>query len=197
MIEAMRYAWPLLIVAISFLGCGDDSAPSPEIDAGPEEPEIVGVPDTSYCQSVGDWDDDFITKEEELLVLVNEVRAKGAHCGPQGAKAPTGPLEMEGALRCAARVHSLDMNERNFFAHNNPSGQTPWYRIAQAGYTEMPVGENIAFGSSTAEGVMEQWMNSPGHCANIMEPSYDYMGAGYLDGSVYGHTWTQTFGGSY
>ena len=45
--------------------------------------------------------------------------------------------------------------------------------------------------------VMQQWMSSPGHCANIMEPSYDYMGAGYLDGSVYGHTWTQTFGGSY
>lgn len=104
---------------------------------------------------------------------------------------------MEGSLRCAARVHSLDMNDRNFFAHTNPSGQTPWYRIAQAGFKQSPVGENIAFGSGTAEGVMEQWMNSPGHCANIMEPSFDFMGAGYIDGSVYGSTWTQTFGGSY
>ena len=194
----MNTTWPFSIVLLVLMGgCGDTSDESAVFDAGPQEPQIVGVPDIAYCSSVGVWDDAFITKEEELLVLVNDVRAKGAHCGPHGLKAPTGPLDMEGSLRCAARVHSLDMNERNFFAHNNPSGQTPWYRIAQAGYTQSPVGENIAFGSSTAEGVMEQWMNSPGHCANIMEPSYDYMGAGYLDGTVYGHTWTQTFGGSY
>ena len=193
----MNKAWPLLILLIMVVGCGPEPAEQTVIDAGPTEPEIADVPDNSYCRPVGVWDESYIAKEEELLVLVNEVRAKGAHCGPHGAKAPTHPLEMEGALRCAARVHSLDMNERNFFAHNNPSGQTPWYRIAQAGYTATPVGENIAMGRGTAEGVMQQWMNSPGHCANIMEPSYDYMGAGYTDGTVYGHTWTQTFGGSY
>jgi uncharacterized protein YkwD len=100
-------------------------------------------------------------------------------------------------LRAAARAHSLDMGTRNYFDHNTPEGTTPFQRIAAAGYTGSPQGENIAAGNATAAATMTQWMNSPGHCRNIMNPQYRALGVGYarVAGSRYTHYWTQNFGG--
>ena len=191
----MNFRW-LVLLLFSAPGClfgpGEDG-----FDAGPiEEPVVfVDVPDNEYCEPVNQWEAEYTDLEEELLVLVNEVRAAGANCGSQGTYAPTHPLIMNGALRCAARVHCVDMDQRQFFSHTNPSGETAAYRIAQAGFGEYPIGENIAMGSSTAEAVMLQWLNSDGHCGNIMQPHYYFFGAAYYQGAVYGHLWTQTFGG--
>jgi uncharacterized protein YkwD len=134
--------------------------------------------------------------EDQILMIVNQYRAMGANCGGS-MYGPTTPLVMNEQLRAAARAHSLDMGTRNYFDHNSPEGTTPWQRIAATGYTGFPQGENIAVGNETAAATMAQWMSSPGHCANIMNPQFRSIGVGYANvpGSRYTHYWTQTFGG--
>jgi len=158
-------------------------------------PSPVDVPDNAYCVPVGDWDPGWAQLELDVLALVNQVRAQGADCGSKGMFAATGPLTMDPALRCAAREHSADMAARNFFDHTNPDGESPWDRMGKAGYGSYSnAGENIAAGSPDAQGTMNQWLGSDGHCANIMSPSFQHIGVGYSTGGPYGHLWTQVFG---
>lgn len=151
------------------------------------------VPDNAYCADVADWDPSWVALEEDVLDLVNAERAQGGTCGGD-SYAPSDPLEMQPALRCAARVHALDMIDRGFFDHINPDGDGPYERSAYAGYDAMWSGENIAAGSVTAEGVMDQWMNSPGHCSNILFEDFTEIGVGYVPGGPYGTMWVQVFG---
>ena len=107
---------------------------------------------------------------------------------------------MEPYLRCAARVHSLDMGTTDYFSHYSPGGpigDDPWERGANAGYTGTMVGENIYCGySTTPSSVVAGWMASDGHCANIMNGTATEMGIGYayVAGSTWGRYWTQNFG---
>lgn len=158
-------------------------------------PGPTDVPDNANCADVAGWSPAWAQLELDVLEIVNVVRAAGANCGSKGAFGPAGPLTMDPALRCAARKHSADMAARNFFDHINPDGQTPWDRMGKAGYGGYSAaGENIAAGSPDAAGTMEQWMNSDGHCANIMNPDFEHIGVGYSTGGQYGHLWTQVFG---
>lgn len=153
------------------------------------------VPDNAYCTDVAGWDPAWSQLEQQVLDLVNQYRASGYNCGSGGNFGPAGPLTMQPNLRCAARVHSKDMDERNFFDHTNPSGESPFDRMGMAGYSFSTAGENIAGGSPDAAGTMDQWMNSSGHCANIMNPSFTEIGVGYHPGGNWGTLWTQAFGG--
>ena len=158
-------------------------------------PPPVDVPDNAHCVDVADWDPAWAQLEQDILVLVNQVRAQGANCGTKGAFGPAGPLTMHPALRCAARKHSADIAARNFFDHVNPDGEVFTDRMAAAGYGSFSTaGENIAAGSPDAQGTMSQWMGSDGHCANIMNLAYKDIGVGYSTGGQYGHLWTQVFG---
>jgi uncharacterized protein YkwD len=152
------------------------------------------VPDEPYCAVTENWDPEYAALEDEIVVLVNQYRAEGATCGDEEMP-PAGPLTMDPNLQCAARVHSKDMADRDFFDHDNPDGDGPSERMDEAGYDGRGWGENIAAGRSTAEQTMMQWMNSPGHCVNIMGENYTLIGVGYYPGGEYGHLWTQTFGG--
>jgi uncharacterized protein YkwD len=96
-------------------------------------------------------------------------------------------------LRCAARVHSKDMAEEGFFSHTNNDGATPWDRIKAAGYSFSTAGENIAAGYPNPQAVVEGWLDSPGHCKNIMSPAFTEIGVGYYAGGAYDHYWTQAF----
>lgn len=174
---------------------GDDSAgDDPPDDSTDEPPPSDEVPDNGYCNAVADWDPAWTELENEILVIVNQRRAEGANCGSAGSFGPAGPVTAHPALRCAARVHSQDMVERNFFDHTNPSGESPFQRMGEAGYQYSTAGENIAAGNSTAAATMQQWMDSDGHCGNIMNPSFTELGVGYFPGGQYGHVWTQNFG---
>ncbi|WP_293248195.1 CAP domain-containing protein [Nannocystis sp.] len=171
---------------------GDDTTGAAETTGmgGPSD-----VPDNAHCADVADWSPAWAQLEQDVLVIVNQVRSQGANCGSKGAFGPAGPLTMHPALRCAARKHSVDMAVRNFFDHINPDGETPWDRMGKAGYgSYSAAGENIAAGSPDAAGTMDQWMNSDGHCANIMNPAFEHIGVGYSTGGQYGHLWTQVFG---
>jgi uncharacterized protein YkwD len=148
----------------------------------------------------GYWDAEWAELECEVLELVNEARAAGADCGGQGSFGSTGPLVMQDQLREAARFHSEWMGTNDIFDHDSPGGPNgdTWIdRIVNAGYSDYTViAENIAAGSSTAADVMEQWMSSDGHCANIMDPVFEEVGIGYAEvgGSTYGHYWTMDLG---
>jgi uncharacterized protein YkwD len=123
-----------------------------------------------------------VSAERAAVSLTNAQRA--AH----GCSA----LRVDTRLRTAARSHSADMRDRNYFQHNSPDGRTPWDRIKAAGYTT-PGAENIAKGYPTAAAVLQGWMNSPGHRANILNCSLKAVGIGVSYGRS-GPWWTQDFG---
>ncbi len=133
--------------------------------------------------------------ECRVLELVNERRAAGATCDAQAMPA-VAPLEMHVTLRQTAREHAADMAQHGYFAHTGLDGRQPSDRISDAGYDWSASGENIAAGNSTAEETMDQWMNSDGHCRNIMDPGYIHIGVGYAfdESSEFGHYWVQNFG---
>ncbi|GGW75448.1 membrane protein [Streptomyces lucensis JCM 4490] len=120
--------------------------------------------------------------EAEVLKLVNEERAK-AGCSA---------LSANSSLARLAGSFSDDMAARGFFDHTDPDGATPWDRAAKAGITDLG-GENIARGQTDAAAVMEAWMNSPGHRANILNCDFKTLGVGVHLGPG-GPWWTQDFG---
>ncbi|MER5260261.1 sigma-70 family RNA polymerase sigma factor [Streptomyces sp. NPDC002855] len=109
------------------------------------------------------------------------------------AKSGCGPLTLNSKLGDAAQGHSDDMAERDFFDHTNPDGEDPGDRVTDAGYKWSTYGENIAAGQRTPAAVMDSWMNSSGHRANILNCSFKEIGIGYRQGSG-GPWWTQNFG---
>ncbi|MFC9592138.1 sigma-70 family RNA polymerase sigma factor [Streptomyces sp. NPDC056944] len=120
--------------------------------------------------------------QQEVISLVNSERAK-AGCGP---------LTEHPLLTKAAQGHSDDMAARDFFDHTNPDGDGPGERVTAAGYAWSTYGENIAKGQSTPAEVMDSWMNSPGHRANILNCDFKEIGIGlHTSGGPY---WTQVFG---
>jgi uncharacterized protein YkwD len=106
------------------------------------------------------------------------------------------PLVWDNALGSAARDHSTDMAQQNYFSHTSLDGRVFNQRITAAGYPYSTCGENIAAGYSSPQAVMNGWMNSQGHRANILNSAFCDLGVGYAFGSssTYGHYWTQDFG---
>jgi len=127
------------------------------------------------------------------LELVNEVRARGARCGGH-AFAPAPPLVLSGALANVAFGHASDMAARNYFEHADLAGHSPADRVRAVGYREKLVGENIAYGPKSVEEVVQGWLDSPGHCQNIMDPRFAEMGIAFANGqslSRHGLYWVQ------
>ncbi|MFF7340138.1 sigma-70 family RNA polymerase sigma factor [Streptomyces sp. NPDC008163] len=120
---------------------------------------------------------------EQVLALVNTERAK------EGCTPVTGNDE----LTTAAQRHSEDMAAHDYFSHTSQDGSGPGERITAAGYRWSTYGENIAKGQRTPADVMNSWMNSPGHRANILNCSFKELGVGIQD-SPGGIVWTQDFG---
>jgi uncharacterized protein YkwD len=182
------------IGCILLLACSgkddDEDCRDQENPGGP-----VSTADEEVCAITSNWDSSWVGLEQGVLDAVNKRRTSGASCGGENFSC-THPLRMDPALQCASRLHSKDMAERDFFAHDNPSGENPWVRIEAAGFTGQATGENIAAGNASAEATVDQWMSSSGHCRNIMDPEYEFIGVGYQPGGDYGHLWTQTFGRS-
>ena len=149
---------------------------------------------TAPAPGAGDWPAAWTQLEAEVLIETNARRGRGATCGSQSF-GPAGPLAPNVVLQKAARAHSKDMATRNYFSHQSPEGGTPEQRAKAAGYNSSFIGENIAAGDRTAPAVVNGWMNSPGHCVNIMDPHYKSLGVGYAEGAGSYHTyWTQDFG---
>ncbi|GAA3205328.1 hypothetical protein GCM10010468_20270 [Actinocorallia longicatena] len=106
------------------------------------------------------------------------------------AKAGCPALRREPKLVISARAHSKDMAVNNYFSHTSQDGSSPWDRIKRTGYTG-GAAENIAAGYTSAKAVMDGWMNSAGHRANILNCDLKALGVGWYD-----NYWTQNFGRS-
>ncbi|WP_258182902.1 CAP domain-containing protein [Enhygromyxa salina] len=164
--------------------------------SGDGDGDLEPLPNNDYCDPVSSWNANWVDMELEVLELVNQARAQGGDCDSQGVFAPSGPLSWDPTLTCAARVHSKDMADNNFFDHTNLQGNGPGWRFDQAGYNGGGWGENIAAGYSDPASVVQGWLDSDGHCANMLNPSFSLIGIGYATGNGdWTHYWTQTFGG--
>ncbi|MGM9526855.1 MAG: SafA/ExsA family spore coat assembly protein [Oscillospiraceae bacterium] len=118
--------------------------------------------------------------EEEVIRLVNNIRQQN---GLQ-------PLTANWELSRVARYKSQDMLENGYFSHNSPTYGSPFQMITAFGLSYRTAGENIAKGYASAQAVVNGWMNSSGHRANILNSSYKQIGVGYV---AQGHYWTQMF----
>ncbi len=110
------------------------------------------------------------------------------------------PLKLNNKLKRTAQAHSQDMAGNDFFSHTGSNGSSVGDRFRRVGYRYSLAAENAAAGSSTARGAVNQWLNSPGHRANMLNPSFRHIGIGYANvpndsgNERWGHYWTQTFG---
>ncbi|MDV9193701.1 CAP domain-containing protein, partial [Streptomyces sp. SR27] len=120
---------------------------------------------------------------QEVVALANAERAK-AGCGP---------LRAEIRLRAAAQAHADDMAARDYYEHDSPEGRDAGDRMSGAGYAWSTWGENIHRGPKTPERAMEDWMDSPGHRANILNCSFKDIGVG-VTLTANGPWWVQDFG---
>ena len=118
--------------------------------------------------------------EQEVIRLVNEIRAEN------GLKVLTYDWE----LAQVARYKSQDMKDNKYFSHTSPVYGTPFQMIKNFGISYRSAGENIAKGYATPQAVVNGWMNSSGHRANILNANYTHIGVGYVSGGNY---WTQMF----
>ena len=120
--------------------------------------------------------------EAQMLGLINKERMK------HGLR----PLQADPVLVPVARAHSQDMFARGYFAHDNLEGKDPFDRMRAAGVPFKAAGENLAL-AQTVEIAHVNLMNSPGHRANILSPSFGRVGIGILDGGFYGLMISQEF----
>jgi len=136
--------------------------------------------------------DQTVPQEMEHFKLLNDLRAAGYTCPDGTSFGPNAvPLVFDCRLWEASFPHSGDMADNNYFSHTSQDGRSPWDRAEAAGISAN--GENIAAGSNSAAGALEQWKNSNGHCLNMMNPSFRMFAVGYAQGGQYGHYWTQMF----
>ena len=129
-----------------------------------------------------------------VVELVNVARSHGRKCGRERfAAAP--PLSVSRDLNQAAADHARDMARKKYFEHEGRDGSQPKDRVLRAGYQSRLTGENIAMGPESAEEVVAGWLDSPGHCANIMDARFQDIGVGLATGRKRGQIyWVQNFG---
>ena len=127
---------------------------------------------------------------EQVLTLVNQQRQAA------GVK----PLQLNDQLTATATAHSQDMALNDYFGHPGLDGRSPEARILAGGYNAFITSENIAAGLASPESVVQAWMDSPGHRANILNGKLSEMGVGFyfleneLGSTNYRYYWTQDFG---
>lgn len=133
--------------------------------------QVINIPETDT--SVSDY-------EEEVIRLVNEIRVQ------YGLK----ELSSNWELSRVARYKSQDMADNHYFSHTSPTYGSPFQMMKSFGISYRAAGENIAYGQKTPQEVVNAWMNSSGHRANILNSSYTQIGVGYV---AKGNYWTQMF----
>ena len=130
-----------------------------------------------------------------ILAQINAARSAGRVCGT--TIMPAAPaLAWNNLLFSAAAKHSQDMASNNYFTHDSQNGTTFAQRLLNEGYQWSAAAENIAAGQQSVSSVMTTWLNSPGHCRNIMEPALTEVAVACVmqGNTTYGTYWTMDLG---
>ncbi len=133
--------------------------------------QLINLPDT---------DKTVLSFEAEVVRLVNDIRADYG----------LSPLTHDWELSRVARFKSQDMKDNRYFSHTSPVYGSPFQMMKSFGISYKAAGENIAMGYTTPQAVVNGWMNSSGHRANILSASFTHIGVGYVKSGNY---WTQMF----
>lgn len=183
-----------LWLTIALAGCGggggDAAAPEPPASNGAPAPAPAPAPVVASTCGLPDF-------AAAALARMNQWRAAGAVCGTRGTFAPTTPLGWNTLLTQAADAHSRDMVANNFFSHTGSNGSTLASRVNATGYLWRALGENIAAGQSSVNGVIDGWIASEGHCANLLNPALTQVGLACVSGTAanqYRTYWTMDLG---
>ncbi len=172
-------------------GNPDDGNPDDGSDTGDNGSYNLG--DTSQETIASCMNDN----DKLMLTLINNARAQSRSCGTTSYTAAPA-LAWHCQLETAATNHSESMAQEDYFSHTGSDGSSPGDRITATGYRWRTYGENIAAGYSDEQAVMDGWLSSPGHCANIMNSTFTEVGAGKVNGGgYYGIYWTQDFATPY
>ena len=152
---------------------------------------VAASPVVSAADPVGTRGSDVRAR---IVELVNAARSKPRRCGSEKFSAAPA-LNESRMLDDAATAHARDMLRRKFFDHRGSDGSQPRDRVLRTGYRSRLTGENIALGPESAEEAVAGWLDSPGHCANIMDARFQEIGVGVASGKKRGQVyWVQTFG---
>ena len=195
----------MVMVAVAFIGlngCGGGGGGSSQGNgAGNTQSVPFSAPELSDAEKAS------------YLDAINVARGNVQHCGDYGDYEATTPLSWNDALYRAAYEHSSDLANTNTFSHTGSGTEHDWTaevlslgrgstyqeRIENNGYTQWrAIVENITAGTNTdtAQKAVNAWLQSPGHCANLMNPHYTEIGMAhvYKGDSTLSHYWTQVFG---
>jgi len=201
----MNYRSMILLIGSAALissltGCGGGSSDSTGTTEDPNSPTSYTVPPLST------------NTKQDYLDAINNARAVQQDCGTEGIKSAVPALAWNDKLYSAAAEHSYDMAKSDTFSHTGSGTQSDWTseqkglgrgstvteRIENSGYDWQRNGENIAAGTNldTADAVIQVWLNSAGHCANLMNPDFQDIGMAMVEdaNSQYIYYWTQDFG---
>ncbi len=194
--------WIMAAAVLALLsGCGGGSSISND---GSES--RIGEPEPYEAPAISE------SEKQAYLDAINDARSHQQDCGSEGIKDPAPALSWNDKLYRAAYEHSRDLAESNTWSHDGSGTSSDWTaqvqgleystfrdRIENNGYTSWSrIGENITAGTDrdTARKAVEAWLQSDGHCANLMDPDYTEVGMAHYrkDGSDYTHYWTQDLG---
>lgn len=178
----------LAVVLLGLAGCGGGGEPEAP-DVGPTAVAGTSVTlDASTTCAISNY-------QTLMLQQINSARAQARSCGST-AFAATGAVAWDSKLFSASAKHSADMAANNYFAHNGLDGRSPSQRVTDEGYVWRATGENIAAGYGSIDTVMTGWLASPGHCANIMNPTYADVAVACVraTGATYSTYWTMELG---
>lgn len=157
----------------------DESLPEQPDESLPEQPDesLPEQPDESL-PGENEGQNSYV---QQVVALVNEERGKEG----------LAPLKFDEKMGQAALVRAKETEQ--VFSHTRPDGRNFSTALTEAGVSYLSAGENIAYGQKTPEQVVEGWMNSPGHRANIMNTGFTRIGVGYYQSAAGVNYWTQLF----
>lgn len=192
-----HFAASVLVLLLAACGGGGSSSDAPAAaPAGVADSPTVTSPGTASpgAASTGSTSTCGIPDFAAIaLARMNRARAAGASCGSKGTFAPAAALGWSPLLNQAAEAHTQDMVAKNFFSHTGSSGSSMSSRVNATGYAWSGLGENIAAGYAGIDKVMDGWLASDGHCANLMNPAFNQVGLVCVPGTAttsYNNYWT-------
>lgn len=159
----------------------DQETEVPEVEVPEVEVPEVEKPGQEGENNGGSGTETELSYAEQVVKLVNEERAKHG----------LSPLTIDKSVESAALVRSKEIEKS--FSHTRPNGSSFSTALKEQGVNYMGAGENIAWGQKSPEEVMQGWMNSEGHRANILNAKFTKIGVGYYQNSNGTNYWTQLF----